>query len=301
MSTIPGNLQGYFRWIQKCNGGLKAKERYHPWSVGQSTVGYLQPWLFQKLKGEFPNVFKVLTKAEALDGLALDDQLSTCEDRSAALEAVVARLRDDGVLSGWRNELYPVLTAFDSEPLALVERAAAVHLGIKAYGVHVNGYVETDKGIELWVATRSKSKPTWPGRLDHIVAGGQPHGLSPQANVVKECGEEASIPEDLARNAKPVGAVSYEEMQEMGLKRDVLFCYDLKLPPDFVPEPQDGEVESFQRLPIEEVANIIATTDKFKDNCNLVIIDFLIRHGFLKPEQEGYLQLLAGLRWGPCT
>lgn len=60
-------------------------------------------------------------------------------------------------------------------------------------------------------------------------------------------------------------------------------------------------MESFQRLPIEEVANIIATTDKFKDNCNLVIIDFLIRHGFLKPEQEGYLQLLAGLRWGPCT
>ena len=87
--------------------------------------------------------------------------------------AVVARLRDDGVLSGWRNELYPVLTAFNSEPVALVERAAAVQLGIKAYGVHVNGYVETERGIELWIATRSKSKPTWPGRLDHIVAGGQ--------------------------------------------------------------------------------------------------------------------------------
>jgi hypothetical protein len=66
----------------------------------------------------------------------------------------------------------------------------------------------------------------------------QPHGLSPQANVIKECGEEASIPEELARNAQPVGAVSYEEMQEWGLKRDVLFCYDLQLPADFVPEPQ---------------------------------------------------------------
>ncbi len=66
----------------------------------------------------------------------------------------------------------------------------------------------------------------------------QPHGLSPGANVTKECGEEASIPEELARNAKPVGAVSYEEMQESGLKRDVLFCYDLQLPADFVPAPQ---------------------------------------------------------------
>ena len=64
---------------------------------------------------------------------------------------------------------------------------------------------------------------------------------------------------------------------------------------------QDGEVESFQRLPIEEVANIIANTDKFKDNCNLVIIDFLIRHGFIKPEQEDYLELLAGLKLGPCA
>lgn len=86
---------------------------------------------------------------------------------------VLAQLREEGVLSGWRNELYPVPTSFHAEPLALVERAAAVHLGIKAYGVHVNGYVETERGVELWVATRSQTKPTWPGRLDHIVAGGQ--------------------------------------------------------------------------------------------------------------------------------
>jgi hypothetical protein len=82
-------------------------------------------------------------------------------------------LREEGAVTGWRNELYPVLTSFHEEPLALVERAAAVHLGIKAYGVHVNGYVRTHQGIELWVATRSRDKPTWPGCLDHIVAGGQ--------------------------------------------------------------------------------------------------------------------------------
>lgn len=44
---------------------------------------------------------------------------------------------------------------------------------LQAYGVHVNGYVETEAGLELWVARRSKDKPTWPGKLDHIVAGGQ--------------------------------------------------------------------------------------------------------------------------------
>jgi hypothetical protein len=86
---------------------------------------------------------------------------------------VLQQLREDGLLSGWRSESYPVLTAFHSDPLALVERAAAVHLGIKAYGVHVNGFVRASSSIELWVATRSRHKPTWPGKLDHIVAGGQ--------------------------------------------------------------------------------------------------------------------------------
>jgi hypothetical protein len=96
---------------------------------------------------------------------------------------VLGQLRDEGSLTGWRGELYPVLTAFHAEPLALVERAAAPYFGIRAYGVHVNGYVETGRGEELWVATRSRSKPTWPGKLDHIVAGGQVRACLPPSHA----------------------------------------------------------------------------------------------------------------------
>lgn len=39
-------------------------------------------------------------------------------------------------------------------------------------------------------------------------------------------------------------------MSEEGLKPDVLFCYDLKLPEDFVPTPQDGEVRGSQQMQI---------------------------------------------------
>lgn len=60
--------------------------------------------------------------------------------------------------------------------------------------------------------------------LDHIVAGGQPAGISLADNVVKECQEEAGIPEQLARKAVPVGVVTYTSLQDAGLKRDVLFC-----------------------------------------------------------------------------
>lgn len=44
--------------------------------------------------------------------------------------------------------------------------------------------------------------------LDHIVAGGLPHGITPMDNVIKECEEEASIPEDLARLSKATGRLS---------------------------------------------------------------------------------------------
>lgn len=56
----------------------------------------------------------------------------------------------------------------------------------------------------------------------------------------KECAEEAGIPPALAARARPVGAVSYLTISASGYKPDVLFCYDLELPHDFVPTPQVG-------------------------------------------------------------
>ena len=39
-----------------------------------------------------------------------------------------------GLIEGWRNELYPAVQAFHDDPAFLLERAAAPHFGIKAYG-----------------------------------------------------------------------------------------------------------------------------------------------------------------------
>lgn len=221
----------------------------------------------------------------------------------------MASLRDAGVITGWRNELYPVQRSFNDPPSLLLERAAAGFFGIKAYGVHMNGFVRRPDGqVLLWVARRSATKPTWPGKLDHIVAGGQPYGLTLHENVIKECQEEAGIPQELAARAIPVGAVSYTNLQSSGLKRDVLFCYDLELPESFQPVPEDGEVQEFFLLPLDEVAKLIAQgtpdahdSNAYKDNCNLVVLDFLIRHGVLVPDTPGYLKVLQGLRSGDCS
>ncbi|XP_008463364.1 nudix hydrolase 20, chloroplastic-like isoform X3 [Cucumis melo] len=128
----------------------------------------------------------------------------------------------------------------------------------------------------------------------------EPQGISCGENLMKECKEEAGIPRSVSKEAIPVGAISYTDIKGYGYKRDVQFCYDLKLPESFVPENQDGEVEGFMLLPVTNVANVIRRTQFFKPNCSLVIINFLFRHGYIKPESSGYLELLQSLRSGTC-
>eukprot|EP00882_Tetradesmus_deserticola_P007136 GHRQ01007512.1.p1 GENE.GHRQ01007512.1~~GHRQ01007512.1.p1 ORF type:complete len:265 (+),score=140.71 GHRQ01007512.1:2-796(+) len=255
----------------------------------------------------FPSVFELQQQQRTAGSAQQQQQVltiaaghATMQQRSDAAAGVLDSLRtEQGMFSGWRNELYPVTAAFDAQPALLLERAAAPYFGIRAYGVHVNGYVVgADGSKRLWVARRSASKQTWPGKLDHIVAGGQPYGLSCSANVVKECWEEAGVPQQLAAAAAPVGFVSYVSISEEGLKPDVLFCYDLQLPEDFVPQPQDGEVEEFMLWDMSKVASVISRSTQYKPNCCLVIIDFLVRHGLVAPEEAGYLQLVRQLRTG---
>ncbi len=203
-----------------------------------------------------------------------------------------------GEVTALCGELYPVTDHFAAAPVCLLERSAVPWFGVRAYGVHINGFVRTPAGIEMWIAKRAQDRALHPGMLDNLVAGGQPAGLTIAANVVKECAEEAAIAESLARSVVPVGAVTYTAETELGLKPDTMFCFDLELPPDFVPRNTDGEVESFERLPIHRVARIVRETREFKPNCNLVVIDFLVRHGYLSAEDPGYLDIVCGLRSG---
>jgi isopentenyldiphosphate isomerase len=148
----------------------------------------------------------------------------------------------------------------------------------------------------MWLGRRARDRLLFPGALDNMVAGGLPQHIGLRDNLVKECAEEAGVPETLAAAAVPVGVVSYNRVADRGFRRDLLYCYDLELPSDFTPRNTDGEVESFTLLPIDEVARLVSETDEFKLNCNLVVIDFLIRHGWLDPASSSYLPLTLGLR-----
>lgn len=221
-------------------------------------------------------------------------------ERSAAIAETVAALHRRGEIIDLLGEKLPVDQGWGTELLFELERTAVPWFGVGAYGVHLNGYVRTPKGLEMWIAVRAGGRSTFPGKLDNLVAGGQPAGISLRDNLLKECLEEANIPEDLAQTAVPAGMIGYCAESERGLKPDTIFCYDIELPPDFVPTNRDGEVQEFHRWPIEDVATRVRDTHDFKFNCNLVIIDFLLRHGFIGPQDEHYQEIVSGL-WQPIV
>ncbi len=181
----------------------------------------------------------------------------------------------------FRDEAFDVRAVPDGPVLAQLDRGALPALGVQAEGVHLNGLVQRPNGPWLWVARRAAHKLLDPGKLDHLVGGGVPAGLSPWQTLVKEADEEAAIPGRLIAEAMPVTIISYAMNRPEGLRRDRLHCYDLMLPEGFVPHPRDGEVEAFELWPLPAVLDQARRTDTFKFNVNLVLIDLFLRAGLL--------------------
>ncbi len=265
---------------------------YLPFIVGGRQVGNLRPAFAESLR-DFPEVFEF-----GDEGVALHHDLHGFEQRSEALARVLEALLERGRITTLLGELYPVTDGRRDHALCLIDRGVIGYFGICAFGQHLNGYVGAGDDLRMWIGTRARDRQLYPGKLDQLVAGGLPWGISLAENLAKECHEEAGMPPRLAARARPVGAISYFAENPRGLKPDVLYCYDLALDEDFHPHCTDGEVESFTLMPIGEVIERVRDSDDFKPNCDLVVIDFLIRHGYIGPEDPDYLDMQAGLHPG---
>jgi len=286
--------------VRANNNAAAAAASARAFVVDGTTVGRVLPKSAAAL-GRYA-IFDVSEEAITLRG----DAGATLEERSKAVTEVICDLRAEGsvpMLDGWRDEAFAVRTSFFASPSLVVERAAAGLFGAPAYGVFVNCYTEGADGrpASMWLARRAKSKPTWPGLLDCLAAGGMAAGEMPLGAIRKEAAEEAGVPPRLAGAIQPAGGVCYTGFDETGwaLKRDVLYTFDLRCGDDFVPRAVDGEVEEFSLTPMDEVARLVerqAGERLFKPNVAVVIADFLLRRGFVSPDDDGYLELLAELR-----
>jgi 8-oxo-dGTP pyrophosphatase MutT (NUDIX family) len=217
------------------------------------------------------------------------------ETVSQAVDAVVDALVAERRVPKWRNETFDVAPRWDAPPVFRLDRGAVPFFGTRAYGVHLNGYHRRGDALYVWIGRRSPDKQVAPDKLDNLVAGGIGNGHGVEETLVKEAEEEASIPTELIGRATPAGAVSYRMENQLGIRDDVLFVYDLETPEDFTPKNRDGEIVKFELMPAIEVIERIRTTDDFKFNVNLVILDFAVRHGLLRPDNPEYLDVATGL------
>ncbi len=237
----------------------------------------------------FPELFAV---GEDAVRLAAQGDVATL---SAAVDAAVEVLVAERRVPRWRNETFDVMARWGDPPLFRLDRGAVPFFGTRAYGVHLNGYRREGGEVMLWIGRRSPDKQVAPNKLDNLVAGGIGNGHGIADTLVKEGEEEAGIAPELIAQAIPVGAVSYRMETALGIRDDVLFCYDLELPADFVPQSRDGEIVEFMLMPAARVLEIVRDSDAFKFNVNLVILDFALRHGLIRPNEREYLDIATGL------
>lgn len=230
--------------------------------------------------------------------------LPTEPERTARLGAIAAHFRSNKtfkLLEGWRDEVWPVFGR-NGELLFSMERAAMGLIGTMRYGVHMTAYVEdasAPHGIKIWVPVRAHDKSTFPGMLDNTVAGGLVTGEDEYECMVREADEEASLPEAVVRErAVRSGTVTYiyitddKNCGEGGfVYPECEWVYDLPLPLDVVPQPKDGEVHEFLLCDIPQVLKDLEA-GKFKTNCAVVMLDFLMRRGILTKENEPHFDEL---------
>src|SRR5580700_9686919 len=125
---------------------------------------------------------------------------------SQSVDAVVDVLVSERRVPKWRNETFDVAPRWGAQPIFRLDRGAVPFFGVRAYGVHLNGYRTEGGRLLLWIGRRAPDKRVAPDKLDNLVAGGIGNGYGAADTLVKECEEEAGLPAELARRAAPAGA-----------------------------------------------------------------------------------------------
>jgi len=249
--------------------------RYRPFVVADVALGCVDDARAERLARFGRNVFDVRPEAVVLAG-----HLRDVRSRSSALADIARTLREEGALPAWRDELYCVTTHFGAPPVLYLERGAARYFGVRTWAAHVNGVVRDASRTRMWFARRSHAKAVDPGLLDNLVGGGIAANLSIEQTVIKEAWEEAGIEEDVAREARGVGAVDVQRQLLDGLQRETLFMHDLLLPEHFLPQNQDGEAIEHRLVTLDEAARLIAHDqgpDEVTIDASVVVVDYLKR------------------------
>ena len=239
-----------------------------PLLLAGHTVGWTQPavatFLAQHASGFFEHHGTLRLQDEALDAPA----------RSALLFEAALRLRDAGLVSGWRDEQLAIRDRPGGDVLATVERAACRALGIITEAVHLNAYA--DDGT-LVVARRAPHKPIDPNRWDNLVGGMVPAGETLEQALEREAWEEAGL--ELDRIEVHHGRTFHVRRPvSEGYQSEFIHVYDATLAPDTSCANQDGEVAAIEHRSLADVVAAIEN-EEFTLEAALATLESLTRRG----------------------
>ena len=206
--------------------------------------------------------------------------------RDARLAQVHERLRARGLIVAWRDEPYPLRDRSGGEH-GTIERAASRFWGTLTLGAHCNGWVADASGrpSHLWIARRSYSKPTDPGRLDNMVGCGVALGQAPRDAVIREGWEEAGLEPAQMAGLVTGGLVDLECDIPEGRQHERLHVFDLELPAGLAPRNIDGEVAEHRLMTIAE-ALARAAAGELTTDATLATLDFAVRRGLVEPSSS---------------
>lgn len=245
-----------------------APDDWLPVVIGGAAVGVADPDVASFLATHAPR-FMLLDYRLVLDDADLDFAA-----RTAALFDAASKLRDAGLLRGWRDEQLDVRLAPEREPVATIERSACRTLGITTRAVHLNAFSADGR---MLVARRSAHKQIDPGLWDNLVGGMVPAREGDLDALAREAHEEAGL--DLAPlTLRRGGRFHVRRVVPEGFQSEILQVFDTVLPGHAQPRNVDGEVAAIETRDLNGVVDAIERGE-FTLESALVALDALMRRG----------------------
>lgn len=228
------------------------------------------------------------------EALHLSNAYADYDARTQAIDETFVALSEAGHLPSMPDygslggiDWYPIYSNGQAnDRLAIIKRFYAPFLGIHNEAIMVHGFHDN----RYWAAKRGKIVEYGAGLLDIMVAGAVRHDQNLEEAILDEGMAEANIDATWLPHIKPVQKLHFYYLTERGfLMNETFHIYDFDTHNTFEPKTNlPLEVEGFQEYSIPEIMIAVQHGNIFKGQINMVLADFLIRHGHLTAEHPDY-------------
>lgn len=250
---------------------------------------------FAKLLGQFDHVWSFNN-----DRLSLNLALGGFDNISMAVHDVFLEISAQGyfpvkpdysLMGG--DDWLPVGQERWTNPLFKVHRFYSACLGIRRESTMLHGYEDN----QMWLAIRGAGVDADVGCYDMIASGCMTIGQTRQEALYCEAEEECGMPHELMQHVKSGAEIHVMYHLSNGFILDeICHVFDLDTKNLFKPTVvKKLEVDHFELLSIAEVVELIEKTERVKPQIALLLVDFMIRHGHLKPDIPAYAQIVEEL------